>query len=61
MPIILQETLRGLLYAPFYAALTHGAYRREGVAVDFVSAPEPGKAADGLFDERRRLRGCLDS
>jgi len=50
MPITLQETLRGLLYAPFYAALALGAYRREGVAVGFVSAPEPGAAADGLFD-----------
>jgi NitT/TauT family transport system substrate-binding protein len=50
MPIILQETLRGLLYAPFYAALVLGAYRREGVAVEFVSATEPGRAADGLFD-----------
>ena len=49
MPITLQETLRGALYAPFYAALALGAYRREGVAVEFVSAPEPGAAADGLF------------
>jgi NitT/TauT family transport system substrate-binding protein len=49
MPVILQETLRGVLYAPFYAALALGAYRREGVAVEFVSAPEPGAAADGLF------------
>jgi NitT/TauT family transport system substrate-binding protein len=50
MPITLQETLRGVLYAPFYAALALGAYRREGVAIEFVSAPEPGRAADGLFD-----------
>ena len=50
MPITLQETLRGVLYAPFYAALALGAYRREGVAVEFVSAPTPGKAADGLFN-----------
>jgi NitT/TauT family transport system substrate-binding protein len=50
MPITLQETLRGLLYAPFYAALALGAYRREGVAIEFVSAPEPGAAANGLFD-----------
>src|ERR1700737_515045 len=49
MPITLQENLRGILYAPFYAALTLGAYRREGVAVEFVSAPEPARAVEGLF------------
>lgn len=50
MPIILQETLRGLLYAPFYAALALDAYREEGVEVRFVSAPRPGEAARGLLD-----------
>ena len=49
MPITLQENLRGILYAPFYAALTLGAYRHEGVAVEFVSAPEPARAVEGLF------------
>jgi NitT/TauT family transport system substrate-binding protein len=49
MPITLQENLRGILYAPFYAALALGAYRREGVAVEFVSAPEPARAVEGLF------------
>ncbi|MBV8936666.1 MAG: ABC transporter substrate-binding protein [Alphaproteobacteria bacterium] len=49
MPITLQENLRGVLYAPFYAALALGAYHREGVEVEFVSAPEPGRAAEGLF------------
>jgi NitT/TauT family transport system substrate-binding protein len=50
MPVVLQETLRGLLYAPYYAALALGAYRREGVAVEFVSAPSPTQAATALFD-----------
>jgi NitT/TauT family transport system substrate-binding protein len=50
MPVILQESLRGLFYAPYYAALALGAYRREGVAVEFVSAAEPSAAPDGLFD-----------
>ena len=50
MPIVLQETLRGLLYAPFYAALALEAYREEGVEVRFVSAPRPGDAARGLLD-----------
>ena len=50
MPIVLQETLRGLLYAPFYAALALDAYREQGVAVRFVSAPRPSEAARGLLD-----------
>jgi NitT/TauT family transport system substrate-binding protein len=49
MPITLQENLRGLLYAPYYAALALGAYRQEGVAVEFVSAPAPAQATNGLF------------
>jgi NitT/TauT family transport system substrate-binding protein len=49
MPITLQENLRGILYTPFYAALALGAYRREGVEVAFVSAPEPARAVEGLF------------
>src|SRR5271166_2767263 len=49
MPITLQESLRGLFYAPYYAALTLGAYREEGVAVEFVSAPRLGDAPAGLF------------
>jgi NitT/TauT family transport system substrate-binding protein len=49
MPITLQESLRGLLYAPYYAALALGAYRSEGVEVDLVSAPTPGQAPAGLF------------
>src|SRR6516162_7973398 len=49
MPITMQESLSGLLYAPYYAALALGAYRSEGVEVDLVSAPTPGKAPAGLF------------
>jgi NitT/TauT family transport system substrate-binding protein len=49
MPITLQESLRGLLYAPYYAALALGAYRSEGIAVDFVSATSPAEAPAGLF------------
>ena len=49
MLITLQEPLRGLLYAPYYAALALGAYRREGLAIDFVSAPTPADAPAGLF------------
>jgi NitT/TauT family transport system substrate-binding protein len=52
MPVTLQETLRGVLYAPYYAALALGAYRREGVVAEFVTAPSPAEAAAALFDGR---------
>ena len=44
MTIALQEGLRGLFYAPFYAALALGAYEQEGVDIRFVEAPRPGVA-----------------
>ena len=49
MAIVLQESLRGLFYAPFYVALAHDAYAAEGVDVRFVSAPEPGSAATAIM------------
>ncbi len=49
MTIVLQESLRGLFYAPFYACFALGAFAGEGVEVRFVSAPSPGAAPDGLF------------
>ncbi|HWB48698.1 MAG TPA: ABC transporter substrate-binding protein [Stellaceae bacterium] len=50
MTIVLQESLRGLFYAPYYAAFALGAYDKEGVAVRFAPAPGFGKAPNGLFD-----------
>ena len=50
MPVTLQENLRGLLYAPYYAALSLDAYRREGVTVGLVTAPSPAEAVAGLFN-----------
>ena len=50
MAITLQESLRGLFYAPFYAALARGAYAKEGVEVTFASAPTPGHAATNVMD-----------
>jgi NitT/TauT family transport system substrate-binding protein len=50
MAIVLQETLRGVFYAPFYAALALDAYREEGVDVRLVSAPRPSESARGLAD-----------
>jgi NitT/TauT family transport system substrate-binding protein len=49
MTIVLQESLRGLFYAPYYACFALGAFEREGLDVRFVSAPSPGAAPDGLF------------
>jgi NitT/TauT family transport system substrate-binding protein len=49
MPVILQENLRGLLYTPYYAALSLAAYRQEGVAVELVTSPAPAQATVGLF------------
>lgn len=49
MAITLQESLRGLFYAPFYAALARDAYATEGVEVRFVSAPRPGDAATNVM------------
>src|SRR5271165_7207459 len=49
MTIVLQESLRGLFYAPFYACFALGAFAGEGVDVEFASAPTPGTAPDGLF------------
>jgi NitT/TauT family transport system substrate-binding protein len=49
MAITLQESLRGLFYAPFYAALARRAYAHEGVEVTFVSAPKPGDAATNVM------------
>jgi NitT/TauT family transport system substrate-binding protein len=50
MTITLQESLRGIFYAPFYVALARDAYAREGVTVRFASAPTPGRAALGVLD-----------
>jgi NitT/TauT family transport system substrate-binding protein len=49
MALVVQESLRGLFYAPYYAALALGTYEQEGVEVRFVSAATPGQAPDGLF------------
>jgi NitT/TauT family transport system substrate-binding protein len=49
MSITLQESLRGLFYAPFYVALAHRLYDQEGVDVRFVASPEPGDAATAIL------------
>jgi NitT/TauT family transport system substrate-binding protein len=45
MAIVLQETLRAVFYAPFYAALALGAYRDEGLEVGLESSARPEDAA----------------
>jgi NitT/TauT family transport system substrate-binding protein len=50
MTIRLQESLRGLFYAPFYAALARDAYVAEGVDVRFINSPRPGDAARAVMD-----------
>lgn len=48
--ITLQESLRAVFYAPFYATLAAGGFAREGVEVRFVSSPVPGRALEGLMN-----------
>jgi NitT/TauT family transport system substrate-binding protein len=50
MTVVLQESLRAVFYAPFYAALALGAYEEEGVDVRFTSSPRPADAARRLLD-----------
>jgi NitT/TauT family transport system substrate-binding protein len=50
MAIILQEALRGLFYAPFYVALVHDAFAKEGVEIRFTSSPHPDKTAQRVMD-----------
>jgi len=50
MAITLQESLRAVFYAPFYAALARGAFDSEGVEIKFASSPRPQDAALRLMD-----------
>jgi NitT/TauT family transport system substrate-binding protein len=50
MAITLQESLRGMFYAPFYVALARDAYSAEGVEVRFVSSPTPGDAGRNVMN-----------
>lgn len=49
MALVVQESLRALFYAPYYAALALGAYEKEGLEVRLVSARRPGEAPNALF------------
>src|SRR3954449_9861374 len=44
----LYENYRFVLYAPFYAAHATGAYEAEGLEVELLPSPGPGKAERAL-------------
>lgn len=48
MRVRLYENYRFVLYAPFYAAHALGAYGNEGVEVELLPSPGPGKAEAAL-------------
>jgi NitT/TauT family transport system substrate-binding protein len=50
MPIILQETQRAVFYAPFYAAITLGAYKDERLDVTLKSSERPDDAARSVAE-----------
>ena len=50
MKIVLQESLRAVFYAPYYAAMALDAYKDEGLDIGFKSAASPDVAARGLLD-----------
>lgn len=49
MRVRLYENYRFVLYAPFYAAHALGAYDKEGVEVELLPSPGPGKAEAALL------------
>lgn len=53
-PLIMVENFRAVFYAPFYLALTTGAYADEGLEIDLQSSPSP---ADTV---RRLAEGSAD-
>jgi NitT/TauT family transport system substrate-binding protein len=50
MRLRLYENYRFVLYAPFYAAHTIGAYAEEGLEVELLPSPGTGKAEQALLD-----------
>jgi len=48
MRVRLYENYRFVLYAPFYAAHALGAYEQEGVEVELLPSPGPGRAEAAL-------------
>jgi NitT/TauT family transport system substrate-binding protein len=50
MRLKLYENYRFVLYAPFYAAHATGAYEAEGVEIELLPSPGPGRAESALLD-----------
>ena len=50
MAITLQESLRAVFYAPFYATQALGFYACENVEVELTNSPAPASAASDLLD-----------
>jgi NitT/TauT family transport system substrate-binding protein len=50
MPIRLMENFRAVFYAPYYATVALGFYKREGVDVELLTSDAPGDAVPKLMD-----------
>jgi len=50
MPIRLMENFRAVFYAPYYATIALGFYKREGVDVELLTSDAPGDAVPKLID-----------
>jgi NitT/TauT family transport system substrate-binding protein len=50
MPIRLMENFRAVFYAPYYATIALGFYRREGLDVELLTSDAPGDAVSKLID-----------
>jgi NitT/TauT family transport system substrate-binding protein len=50
MRIRLMENFRAVFYAPYYAAIALGLYKREGVDVELLTSDAPGEAVAKLID-----------
>jgi NitT/TauT family transport system substrate-binding protein len=50
MPIRLMENFRAVFYAPYYATIALGFYKREGVDVELQTSDAPGDAVPKLID-----------
>ncbi len=52
------ENYRFVLYAPFYAAHAIGAYADEGLKVELLPSPGPGRAGPRRRSRRAKLMCC---
>jgi len=50
MPIRLMENFRAVFYAPYYATVALGFYKRESLDVEFLTSDAPGDAVPKLID-----------